>query len=263
MTAFQTALTFGAPLGAAALGGTNPGQLPDTVRLVTGLAAAIWLFAALLVLGRGGYALVGLPEAISRVGTWALVAVLGVGALTNFAPPSPWERFGWDRSRASWSFSAWSSPAVVRPPTGWGPNDERRVARREGGIGDGSHVPPPVKASTPSSSGHASDRLGHQAAHRAAAHLRRDPRRAVAGHAGRRPAAGVDVPTYDGAAITAWDSGRWPAPRGPPACTRALDVHRVFAPVRAAVCVRHRRRPELRRRRRGCAERSLRSRRWS
>ena len=58
VTAFQAALTFGAPLGAAAQGGTNPGQLPDALRLVTGLSAVVWLFAALLVLARGGYALV-------------------------------------------------------------------------------------------------------------------------------------------------------------------------------------------------------------
>ncbi len=95
VTAFQAALTFGAPLGVAALGGTNPGQLPDTVRLVTGLAAVVWLFAALLVLARGGYAFVPLPEAVLRVGTWVLVGLLGLGALMNFASSSPWERFGW------------------------------------------------------------------------------------------------------------------------------------------------------------------------
>ena len=95
VTAFQAALTFGAPFGAAALGGTNPGQLPDAVRLVTGFSAIVWLFAALLVLAKGGYALVPLPEAVSRVGTWVLVGFLGLGALMNFASSSPWERFGW------------------------------------------------------------------------------------------------------------------------------------------------------------------------
>ena len=95
VTAFQAALTLGAPLGAAAMGGTTPGQLPDAVRLVTGLFTVVWLFAALLVLARGGYALVPLPEAVSRVGAWALVGLLGVGALMNFASSSPWERFGW------------------------------------------------------------------------------------------------------------------------------------------------------------------------
>ena len=95
VTAFQAALTFGAPLGAAALGGTNPGQLPDAIRVVTGFSTVVWLFAALLVLARGGHALVPLPEAIPRVGTWVLVGVLGLGALMQFASSSPWERFGW------------------------------------------------------------------------------------------------------------------------------------------------------------------------
>jgi len=95
VVAFQAALTFGAPFGAAALGGTNPGQLPDAVRLVTGFSAVVWLFAALLVLARGGRAVVRLPEAVSRVGTWVLVGLLGLGALMQFASSSPWERFGW------------------------------------------------------------------------------------------------------------------------------------------------------------------------
>ena len=95
VTAFQAALTFGAPLGAAALGGTNPGQLPDALRVVTGLSAVVWLLAALVVLARGGLALVRLPRAVFRVGTCVLVGLLGVGALLNFASTSPWERYGW------------------------------------------------------------------------------------------------------------------------------------------------------------------------
>ena len=95
VTAFQAALTLGAPLGAAAMGGTNPGQLPDAIRLATGFQTAVWLFAALLVLARGGYTLIPLPEAIYRVGTWVLVGLLGLGALMQFASSSPWERFGW------------------------------------------------------------------------------------------------------------------------------------------------------------------------
>ena len=95
VTAFQAALTPGAPLGAAAMGGINPGRLPDAVRLVTGFSTAVWLFAALIVLTRGGRALVPLPQAVSRVGAWVLVGLLGLGALMNFASSSPWERFGW------------------------------------------------------------------------------------------------------------------------------------------------------------------------
>jgi hypothetical protein len=95
VTAFQAALTFGAPLGAAALGGTNSGQLPDALRLVTGISTVIWLFAVLLVLARGGHALVPLPKAVPRVGIWMLVGLLSLGTLMNFASSSMWERFGW------------------------------------------------------------------------------------------------------------------------------------------------------------------------
>jgi hypothetical protein len=95
VSAFQVALTFGAPFGAAAMGGTNPGRLPDEVRVVTGFSAALWLFAALVVLARGGRALVSLPDAVARKGTWVVVAFLGLGALMNFASSSRWERFGW------------------------------------------------------------------------------------------------------------------------------------------------------------------------
>ena len=95
VTTFQAALTLGAPLGAAALGGANPGQLPDAVRLVTGFSTVMWLSAALLVLARGGRALVPLPQVVARVGAWVLVGLLGLGALLNFASSSPWERFGW------------------------------------------------------------------------------------------------------------------------------------------------------------------------
>jgi hypothetical protein len=91
----QAALTLGAPFGAAALGGANPGQLPDALRIVTALQTVVWLFAALLVLARAGFALLPLPEAVSRAGTWVLVGLLGLGTLMNFASPGPWERLGW------------------------------------------------------------------------------------------------------------------------------------------------------------------------
>lgn len=92
---FQIALTLGAPFGAAAMGGSNPGRLPDALRLVTGAAALMWLLAAFVVLARGGRALVPVPEAAARVGTWILVALLGLGSVMNFASSSPWERWGW------------------------------------------------------------------------------------------------------------------------------------------------------------------------
>jgi len=92
---FQAALALGAPFGAAALGGANPGQFPDALRLVAALQTVVWLFAALLVLTRGGLAPFPVLKAVSWVGTWALVGLLGLGTLMQFASSSPWERFGW------------------------------------------------------------------------------------------------------------------------------------------------------------------------
>ena len=95
VVAFQAALTLGAPFGAAALGGTNPGRLPDAMRFVTGFATLVWFFAVLVVLARGGRALVPVPNTVAQVGTWMLVGLLGVGSLMNFASSSSWERLGW------------------------------------------------------------------------------------------------------------------------------------------------------------------------
>jgi len=95
VSAFQTALTLGAPFGAAALGGTTPGQLSGALRLVSGIGAIVWLCATVIVLARGGWASVPVRDNVIRVATWALAALLAVGALMNFASSSPWERFGW------------------------------------------------------------------------------------------------------------------------------------------------------------------------
>ena len=92
---FQAALTLGAPLGAAALGGANAGRLPPDLRVVTAVSTVVWLFATLLVLVRGGFAISLLPTAVARWGTWVLAGFLGLGVLLNFASSSPWERYGW------------------------------------------------------------------------------------------------------------------------------------------------------------------------
>ena len=95
VVAFQISLTFGAPFGAAALGGANAGVLPAELRMVTAVSAVIWVVAAVIVLARGGLAIVRVPAALSRWGTWVLVGYLALGALMNLASTSPWERFGW------------------------------------------------------------------------------------------------------------------------------------------------------------------------
>jgi hypothetical protein len=91
---FQFALAVGAPLGRAAWGGANE-RLPKRLRIGSAVAVAIWLFAALIVLARGGSPVVPLPVTLAEWGIWVLVGLSLVGAIVNFASSSPWERFGW------------------------------------------------------------------------------------------------------------------------------------------------------------------------
>lgn len=95
IAAFQTALACGAPFGAATQGGTNPGQLPPDLRLLSGVVAVVWLVAALVVLARAGRPVVPVRQPVHLVGAWVLVGVLSIGTMLNFASSSAWERFGW------------------------------------------------------------------------------------------------------------------------------------------------------------------------
>lgn len=91
---FQVALALGAPLGRAAWGGAHV-HLPPGLRIASAIAVAVWVLAALVVLGRGGYAISPVPPGISSWGTWVLVGMSVLGSLMNFASPSGWERFLW------------------------------------------------------------------------------------------------------------------------------------------------------------------------
>jgi hypothetical protein len=95
IAAFQAALALGAPFGAAAWGGRHPGRLPTRLRVASAVACVFWLFAALVILERGGAEIVSLPPTLARWGTWALVVLLPIGALMNLASKSRWERYGW------------------------------------------------------------------------------------------------------------------------------------------------------------------------
>ena len=95
IAAFQVALALGAPLGRAAWGGAYEGQLPMGLRIASGVAVAVWVLAALIVLGRAGFRVVRLPYGVLRWGTWVLVVLMFVGTLMQFASSSGWERFGW------------------------------------------------------------------------------------------------------------------------------------------------------------------------
>jgi hypothetical protein len=91
---FQVALALGAPLGQAAWGGQPP-RLPTRLRIGSAVAVAIWIIAALIVLGRADFEVSPFPDAVERWGTWILVGLLPIGALMNVASSSRWERYLW------------------------------------------------------------------------------------------------------------------------------------------------------------------------
>lgn len=91
---FQAALALGAPFGEAAWGGRHV-RLPASLRAASAVAVGVWLLAAVVILARAGLEIVALPADVTTWGAWILVALLGVGAVVNFASSSRWERFGW------------------------------------------------------------------------------------------------------------------------------------------------------------------------
>ena len=91
---FQLLLALGVPWGRATLGGYIDGTLPPELRVVSSVSMAVFVGAAVVVLGRAGQWGDRFSRAF-RVGTWALFIVLPLGALVNLASSSPWERFGW------------------------------------------------------------------------------------------------------------------------------------------------------------------------
>ena len=93
IAAFQLALALGAPWGAAAWGGQNPGVLPQPLRIASGVAAVIvYPLIIALVLGSAGVIDDGWLPVDGTVIMWALAALFGVGAVMNFVSRSPPER---------------------------------------------------------------------------------------------------------------------------------------------------------------------------
>lgn len=93
VTAFQLGLAFGAPWGAAAWGGQNPGVLPQRLRIASGIAAVvIYPLLIALVLASAGMIDDGWLPVDGTLIMWGLAALLGVGAVMNFVSPSRPER---------------------------------------------------------------------------------------------------------------------------------------------------------------------------
>ncbi len=88
---FELVLAVGAPLGRAAWGGPHA-HLSTGERIASAVAVCIWASAALVVLGRAGLWSAGKRALLFRRGTWLLVAVSMIAALTNFASHSHYEQ---------------------------------------------------------------------------------------------------------------------------------------------------------------------------
>jgi hypothetical protein len=94
IAAFELALALGAPLGHAAWGGTHA-NLSLGLRVASAFAVGIWGLAALIVAGPAGFQASPISPRFALRGTWVLVGVNLLAALTNFASQSNWERFIW------------------------------------------------------------------------------------------------------------------------------------------------------------------------
>lgn len=86
---FQVALAVGAPWGAAAWGGANPGVLPVGFRVASGVSAVVWAGVAAVAAGR----LLG-PVGRRRLLLGA-AAYSTLGVAMNAASPSGVERVVW------------------------------------------------------------------------------------------------------------------------------------------------------------------------
>ena len=93
MAAFQASLALGAPLGAHVLGGRHPGRLPNRLRALSAIAAAILVGGALVILARAGA--IGWPVGATGLlvpGSWAIAVFLVLNTLGNLASKSRLER---------------------------------------------------------------------------------------------------------------------------------------------------------------------------
>ena len=87
---FQVALALGAPWGQAAWGGAQA-HLPPQLRVGSAISAVVLALAALAVLASAGHWGPARAKGVFRWGIWALVPLLALSALGNFASTSRWE----------------------------------------------------------------------------------------------------------------------------------------------------------------------------
>lgn len=98
---FQAALAAGAPWGEAALGGANPGVLPDTLRASSLVSAVVYLLLATLA----GTSWAG--ATLRRRVLFGAAALMVAGTLLNIASPSIIERMIWAPVTVALVISLW------------------------------------------------------------------------------------------------------------------------------------------------------------
>lgn len=92
---FQIALAAGVPWGLAAYGGRSA-ELPNELRVASGVAVVVWTVAALIVLRRAGVSgWAPLPDAWLVIAMWILVGLAVVAVVMNAITPSALERAIW------------------------------------------------------------------------------------------------------------------------------------------------------------------------
>jgi hypothetical protein len=89
VTLFQAALAMGAPWGAAAFGGADPGVLPDSLRASSLVALVVYLLLAAVA----GTSWTG--ATLRRRVLYGAGALMVVGTMVNIASPSFIERIIW------------------------------------------------------------------------------------------------------------------------------------------------------------------------
>lgn len=90
---FQAGLVLGAPWGAAAWGGQNPGRLPGRLRVASVAAVLILAFLAWLVAARAELVSVSpVPLSWLAPATWVATGYFALGAVVNLISRSPIER---------------------------------------------------------------------------------------------------------------------------------------------------------------------------
>lgn len=82
LAVFQLCLALGAPWGRLAWGGQHERSLPTRLRVGSLVSIPLYGVFAVLLLDRSGVVDL-LPDAVSTVGTWVLVAYLAIGVVMN------------------------------------------------------------------------------------------------------------------------------------------------------------------------------------